>query len=225
MPLYERVRSSVTNPFASFRIYEIIIAIVCISIPLLLMTFDTDTYYPKRVSPIMVEEIKSNMASDTTFIIIPKDRLGFRYSISDYVYSSNSYLFGMLLCIGAMLFIFNGAVYYKSQHTLQLSRKGKWYNVILGVSLLGIICTSHRDAELLHYIFAILFFFGNAVVIGLFYNKNDKKKSIFMSLLTILFLSLSIFIDSITLLWSEWLSLTVIGIHLILESRAKNNQE
>jgi hypothetical protein len=49
---------------------------------------------------------------------ICKDKWGFRLSLSDYVYSSNSYIFGMLYTMAAMLFIFNGAVYFKSQKRL-----------------------------------------------------------------------------------------------------------
>lgn len=215
------MREKLSDPFKTFKVYEIVIAIVCISIPAILRLFDSDTYYPKKVPSTKIELLKNEVLNDTIFSIIPKDKMGFRESISDYVYSSNSFLFGMLLCIGAMLFIFNGAIYFKSQHVLQLNSKGKWYNVILGLSLLGVICTPHRDIEFFHYFFAIIFFFGNALVIGLFFNKRDKKKRIVMSVLTIAFLALSIFDTGITLLWSEWLSLSVIGIHLILESQLK----
>ena len=216
------IKDKLTDPLATFKVYEIIIAVVCICIPLILKIFDSDTYYPKKVSVLKIEEIKSPSLAQTDSIrLIAKDRLGFRESISDYVYSSQSYLFGMLLCVAAMLFIFNGVLYFKSQDTLRLNSNGKWYNVILGLALLGVICTPHRNAIIPHYCFAVIFFLGNALVIGLFHTREDRIKSIVIAVLTFILICLSIFIPTITLLWSEWLSLSVIGIHLILESRSK----
>jgi hypothetical membrane protein len=217
-----RIIKKMTDPLASFKIFEITIAVVCICIPLILKLFDSDVYYPKKVSVLKYEEIKQpSLAKIDSIRLIKKDRLGFRESISDYVYSTTGYLFGMLLCVAAMLFLFNGVLYFKNQDTLTLSSRGKWYNVILGLALLGVVCTPHRNATIPHYFFAAIFFLGNAVIIGIFHTSKERIKSIVMAILTVVLIGLSFFIDSITLLWSEWLSLSVIGIHLILESRSK----
>ncbi|MES1214946.1 MAG: hypothetical protein ABUT20_05480 [Bacteroidota bacterium] len=219
----QKVKRRLEDPFKTFKAYERIIAAVCISIPLILRIYDKDIFYPVKVKLVASDNLTDAVPK------IEKDWLGFRLSISDYAYSLNSYLFGMLLCIAAMLFIFNGAVYFKSQRSLSLNSKGKWYNVILGISLLGVICCPHRDWQILHYIFAAIFFFGNAIVTIVFHNKDDKKKSITMGILTVIFLLLAFLDDHFkligghfTIFWGEWFSLTVIGIHLILESRLVN---
>lgn len=248
-----KIREQLGDPLKTFRVYEIIIAIICIGLPAILRLYDSDKVYPVKVkflhtgiitdsaSNIIKDRVlpltgnvtgiinKSNTCSCDSILpvsamdsmqIIDKDRWCFRTSISDYAYSTNSYLFGMLLCIAAMLFIFNGAVYFKSQRSLNVNNKGKWYNVILGLSLLGVISCPHRDWPHLHYLFAMIFFFGNALVIGIFHNKKDRIKSITMAILTGGFLVLTLFkSETFTLFWGEWLSLTVIGLHVILEAR------
>ncbi len=147
------IRKRLEDPLKMFKVYERIIAVVCICLPAVLRLYEKDTWYPQRVQVLKLDEINNSAyaAARDSIRLIPKDHLGFRTTISDYVYSSNSFLFGMLLCIAAMLFVFNGAVYFKSQRSLRLSKKGKWYNIVLGISLLGVICTPHRDWVYLHY--------------------------------------------------------------------------
>lgn len=141
----------------------------------------------------------------------------FRPSISNYVYMSRSYIYGMLLCIAAMLFIFNGAVYYKNEQHLRISWHGQWYNVVLGLSLIGVICFPHIEHPALHYFFAGVFFLGNAVVTGAFYKDKDRKKSLALAALTVIAFPLA-FAHVISLLAAEWLSLFVIGVHFILST-------
>ncbi len=199
------LKKTIEDPLKTFKSYERLVAAVCISLPAILRLFDRDALYPAGV----------NSGGNP----IEKDWLGFRLCISDYVYSSNAQLFGMLLCMAAMLFIFNGAVYYRSQKQLRVNSKGKWYNVILGVALLGVICTPFRDYSNIHLGFAILFFFGNAAVIIAFHRKKNRIKSIVMGILTAVFLIMpKLHVNHFTLFWGEWCSLTVIGIHMILES-------
>lgn len=167
--------------------FERFIAVFCILMPLILLLADGGPQQP------------------------------FRPSISNYVYMKRSYLYGMLLCIAAMLFIYNGVVYYKNEPRLNISWNGQWYNIVLGVSLIGVIIFPHLERPVLHYIFAGLFFVGNAVVAGLFYKDKDKKKSIALALLTIMAFPLA-FAKIISLLAAEWLSLVVIGVHFILST-------
>ena len=222
MTFAQNVKKQLQDPFKTFRLYEILIAVICILVPAILRLCDTDRVYPEKVKSIYTDSVKTSlpMMAQDSIRLIPKDRFGFRLSISDYVYSSNSYVFGMLLCMAAMLFIFNGAVYFRSEHPLRLNSRGKWYNVILGLSLFGVICFPHRDLTRLHYIFASLFFFGNALVIGLYHHKRNRLISITMSVLTVVFLLLSISLKPLTLLWGEWLSLTVIAVHFMLEAKS-----
>jgi len=148
------------------------------------------------------------------------DRFGFQSSVSAYVYMPHSYIFGMLLCMAAMLFIFNGAVYFRNEepHKLDLNPKGKWYNLALGLALMMIIVLPCHDYVVAHDIFAGLFFLGNAFVIGFFHAPKNRVPSIALALLTVASM-VPWALHVTTLFYSEWLSLIVIGIHFILEAR------
>lgn len=187
MDIVKNIKHKLADPLSSFKYFERLIAVFCNLIPLLLWLTDGKTSH------------------------------AFRPSISNYVYMENSYVFGMLLCIAAMLFIFNGAVYYKSEQHMHISWHGQWYNVVLGVSLMGVICFPHLQYPIPHFIFAGIFFFGNAIVTGIFYKDKDKKKSIFLAILTVAALPLA-FIHVISLLVAEWISLFAIGVHFVLST-------
>lgn len=148
---------------------------------------------------------------------------GFRVSISDYVYMSDSYIYGMLLCMAAMLFIFNGAVYFRNADRFGLRQEGTWYNVILGVSLLGIILFPHRQYVLIHYFFGGVFFLGNAVVIGVFHAPKDRVLSIVLAVITVTAIAVHYIFGLISLLTGEWISLIVIALHFIMQSNQISN--
>ena len=139
--------------------------------------------FPRKIERVLKTPLKTFIIFEriiaSVCILIPvilklydKDCPRFRYSISKYAYMSNSYIYGMLLCMAAMLFIFNGAVYFKSEADLKLDKNGKWYNVVLGISLIGVILFPPLKYVLLHRIFGAIFFMGNAFVIGFFQKKN-----------------------------------------------------
>lgn len=143
---------------------------------------------------------------------------GFRPSISDYVYMPRSYIFGMLLTVGAMLFIYNGAVYFNNERVFGLNSAGKWYNVVLGLSLIGIILLPYKQHVALHYSFAGIFFVGNALVTAFFHRPQFAVLSIALAVLTLVAIVLHFWGGFLSLLAAEWISLTVIGIHFILEA-------
>jgi hypothetical protein len=145
---------------------------------------------------------------------------GFRESISDYVYMSDSYIYGMLLCMAAMLMIFNGAVYFRNENVMGLPRAGKWYNVILGLSLLGVILFPHRQYVVIHYFFGGVFFLGNAVVTALFSYAKDRVVSVVLAVLTVVAIGLH-YVGLWSLLAGEWVSLGVIAAHFIMQSRTQ----
>lgn len=187
------MRSSLSDSLLTFKYFERFIALFCILIPFLLRAADTG---PDK---------------------------GFRSSISDYVYMPHSYVFGMLMCIAAMLFVFNGAVYYKNEQHMHISWHGQWYNIVLGLSLIGVICFPYKAYGILHFSFAAIFFAGNAVVTGLFYKDKDKKKSIALAILTLAAIPFAIF-HKISVLAAEWVSLSVIGIHFVLTTLEMDRQ-
>lgn len=188
-----KVRGNLADPLLTFKYFERFIAVFCCIIPLLLWLADGGIGH------------------------------SFRPSISNYVYMDHSYLFGMLLCIAAMLFIFNGAVYYKNEQYMHISWHGQWYNVVLGLSLIGVICFPHEQYLAPHFFFAGLFFLGNAVVTCAFYKDKDKRLSITLSILTVAAVPFA-FAHVISLLVVEWISLVVIGIHFILSTIGMNQQ-
>ena len=145
------------------------------------------------------------------------DNHPFRFSISDYVHMPRNYIFGMMLCMPAMLFIFNGAVYFHNENEVNgLKRSGKWYNIILGLALLGVILFPSAPGFLyyLHIGFAVIFFVGNAVVALVVHDEENHKSGILLAILTVIsFAVMLIFKNSISMLCAEWVSLAVIGIH------------
>lgn len=187
MQIIKTLKTKLADPLLTFKYFQRFTAFFCIIIPLILWL--TDGSLPHSYRP----------------------------SISNYVYMGHSYVFGMLLCIAAMLFIFNGAVYYKNEQYMEISKNGQWYNVVLGLSLLGVICFPHLQYPIPHFTFAGIFFLGNAVVTGIFYKDKDKKKSIALAILMVAALPLA-FTNVISVLVAEWISLTIIGIHFVLST-------
>lgn len=168
----------------TFRTFELILAAVCITIPLLLRLADFSNPH-------------------------------FRCSISAYFDVHHAYFFGMLLCIPAMLFIFNGAVYFRRELPRLYDEKGKWYNVILGFSLLMVICFNCEGYIIIHIIFAVIFFFGNAAVMAFGHHERDHiRLRVILALITVLAIVLGKIFH--LLFWGEWISLVVIGIHFIM---------
>lgn len=187
MNIVSSIKVKLADPLLTFRYFERLIAIFCNLMPLILWQADGGTHHP------------------------------FRGSISNYVYMSHSYVFGMLMCVAAMLFIFNGAVYYKSEKHMHISWHGQWYNIVLGLSLIGVICFPHLQYPIPHFTFAGIFFIGNAVVTGIFYKDKDKKKSIALAILTVAAIPFA-FTHVISILVAEWVSLFAIGMHFVLST-------
>ena len=192
MTPFEKIKRELQDPFRSFRILEIIIASICITLPLWLYLIDT------------ADSLRSKC---------------FRGSISDYVNMTRSYFFGMFMCIAAMLFIVNGAVYFKREERLHLNKAGKWYNVILGVCLMLVICFHHEDWPKTHLTFAISFFVGNALVMAFFHDKKYRFISLTLALSTLIVFAILKWLKvNQWVFWAEWLSLALIGIHQILQA-------
>jgi hypothetical protein len=162
---------------------------------------------------------------------ICKDKFGFRMSISDYVYATNSYLFGMLYMMAALLFIYNGIVYVKQKELLNIQRRGSWFNVFIGLSLIGVILNPASKNCFLHNLFSFLFFGINVLVI-LFLSKPKETRlfratRIVMGILvlaTILIWAAKV-LDHFTLLWAEWVSLFIIAAYLIMMAASQLKYE
>ncbi len=153
-------------------------------------------------------------------------------SISAYVGITDSFIFGALLSIGAMLFIANGLVYW-DEHKKQIEFGGRsrgYINVILGIALQGVVLFPCTRLPNPHYFFAITFFAGCAFATILRNKKKTKHKIMDYSiagvmvagfvllLLKELFHLKGWFFEWINLFGAESVGLWVIGIDFILVS-------
>ena len=130
-----------------------------------------------------------------------------RDSISAYYDMEQNQVFYIPLTVAAMLFIINGTV--KHQH---------FYNTFLGVALAGALLFNHEDAGLLHGIFGVAFFGGNAAVIVLYTSREERWfKALLVAVIALAMAGCFIF-GWFTFFWAEALSLALIGLHYILES-------
>lgn len=133
-----------------------------------------------------------------------------RSSISNYAYSSMNHLFATLLTIAGTMFIFNGTAY-----------NSRWYNIALGLSLIGVALTPHYDFPILHYTFAAIFFLGSMAVMVLFSSKEQLKLKIYFSAIVFLALLGHFIFKTYSLFWAEWIGILPICIHYLGESTGK----
>ena len=133
-----------------------------------------------------------------------------RPSISNYAYSSMNHLFATLLTIAGTMFIFNGTAY-----------NSRWYNIVLGLSLIGVALTPHYDFPILHYAFASLFFLGSIVVMIVFSSKEQKPLKVYFGSLIIIGLLGHFWCNFYSLFWAEWIGMLPITIHYLGESTGK----
>lgn len=133
-----------------------------------------------------------------------------RTSISNYAYSNLSYLFATLLSIAATMFIFNGTAY-----------NSRWYNIILGCSLIGVALTPHQNLPVLHYFFASLFFLGSVFCMIFFSSKSQRNLKLIAGAIIIIGLIGHFWFKWYSLFWAEWIGILPICIHYIGESLGK----
>ncbi|MEO5893687.1 MAG: DUF998 domain-containing protein [Ferruginibacter sp.] len=240
------------DPLKSFRTLQMIIAIICILIPAILKTFDDDEFYPEQVKLITPAEMDTFLSAgqiaslqknfeyrrktqevgqDTGWTMqihssqkVPKIRFGFRQSVSDYVYGSNSYLFGLLYCMAAMLYIFNGVVYLNMHEDLKIQKNGNLYNIIIGLCLIGVVLYPHHVDKFRHNLFSFLFFILNIFVM-IFFAKPDESMTFKIARITMGLLTLGVLLTwlcfhPVSLLWAEWISLSIISSYLFLMAKS-----
>ena len=162
-----------------------------------------------------------------------KDPCGFRESLSHYALSSNSWLFGMLYTMAALMFIYNGVVHWKMKTAiaqqgntkrLKLMSSETKYNLIIGSSLILVILNpldTHPTSHITpHIVFSVLFFVANLTMIVFYPNKYESRLPLRVRIiLMIMFAAVMAFlalIEVISVLYVEWITLTFIAIHLIL---------
>jgi len=153
-----------------------------------------------------LERILAAVCIATPALLILGDNGSVRDSISAYYDMKKSVLFYVPLSVAFMLFVVNGVI-----------KEKMFYNTVLGVALAGLVLFNHDDFTTIHFLFAGVFFLGNAAVIVIF---TPKKELWFKILLVaIIVTALAAWgLKVISLFWAEWISLAIIGWHYILES-------
>ncbi len=174
---------------------EIFIALICICIPIILRIADSKN-----------------------------KQKGFRSSISAYIEMERRHIFGMVFTIAAMLFIYNGVINLDAGFQEQIYQVNFWqergYNILLGMALFGVLLFPYNVYPKIHYTFAVLFFIGCMLVIAFVHDKEDTLISYIIAAVSILALLAHLINKKwINLFWAEWMALTVIGIHFILEAK------
>lgn len=151
-------------------------------------------------------------------VLIPAGLLLFsgevRDSISAYYDMNNSEWFYVPITTAALLFVVNGVV--KRAHP---------YNWMLGLALLLVLLFDHENAtSSIHYVGAVLFFAGNAIVMLLFADTDLERRLRWplVGVITAAMLAWGVF-DWFTLFFAEWLSLSVIALHFFINSAQGRN--
>lgn len=132
-----------------------------------------------------------------------------RASISDYAYSSVSILYVMLITIAGTLFINNSIT------------TGKWYNAVLGVCLLGVALTPHKEYPILHYTFAAWFFAWSVFVMIYYSSAKQRAFKIVAGAVIVLAMLGGLAFNWWSILIGEWIGLVPICVHFIGETYNK----
>jgi hypothetical protein len=130
-----------------------------------------------------------------------------RKSISNYAYSDKSEWYCTLVTIGAMMFILNYVI--NKKHS---------YNLIVGLSLLGVCLTPHIEYAVLHYTFAAIFFGTSLLAIPLSSSQKNKEYKYMIVAITLTILALHFTTKTYSLLVAEWVALLPIVTHFIIKS-------
>ena len=122
-------------------------------------------------------------------------------------------IYVFLLTLAAMLFIVNGTIYNR-----------KWYNIVLGISLTGVVLLPHLDFSFFHYAFAVLFFLGSTIFILWFSKMMNRWIKISIGISIISALAAHFIFGFISLLAAEWIAFAIIALHYILESYKRSEE-
>lgn len=143
-------------------------------------------------------------------IILMASTWEIRPSISDYAYSELPFLLPTLLSLSGALFMYNGVF-----------NKDKWYNIVLGICLIGVGLTPHLDFPILHYIFTGAFFVGSALVMIIYSSAKQRPIKIIAGFIMVIVIALSFFFNLFSVFLAEWIGIFPIAIHFIGESLNK----
>lgn len=131
-----------------------------------------------------------------------------RGSISSYHDVAHPEAYFLPLAVAAMLFVVNGVL-----------KSGHWYNSVLGTSLFVLLAFDHDGTSRdLHLVGAAGFFVGNVAVMALASRGKNPAQVVSLATTVLAVVGLCALTDWFTVFWAEWVSLTVIAAHYILDT-------
>lgn len=140
----------------------------------------------------------------TPLVLIAFDGPAPKDSISAYHDSSTPEAFYVPLAAGAMLFFVNGLV-----------RDGHWYNLALGVGLLGVVLFDKDNVPFVHAFCALGFFGMGALTMLVF----STSKSAELKLVAVGGIVAAVALWPLaSLFWAEWVAMAIIAAHYVVDS-------
>ena len=137
-----------------------------------------------------------------------------RTSISNYAYSNHSQIFVGLLTFAGSMLIVDGC-------KDDLITRNKWYSIVLGLSLIGVAITPHKDFLILHYSFAGIFFIGSLFAMILFSSPKQRLLKMIFGLVIIISMLGHFAFNWYSLLVAEWIGMLPIIINYMGENNNK----
>lgn len=134
-----------------------------------------------------------------------------RSSISNYAYSDFNFIFVSFLTFAGSMLIVDGC-------KDDLITRNKWYSIILGLSLVGVSVTPHKDYAFVHYTFAGIFFIGSYIAMILFSSPKQRPTKMFLGLAILLSLTGHFLFNWYSLFYAEWIGIIPIVINFTGEN-------
>ena len=159
---------------------------------------------------VQLERVLAAILVFTPLLLLRVDNApgGIRGSISAYHDVVEPAAFYVPLTLAAMLFVVNGVL-----------KEGHWYNWLVGSFLAVLVVFDHDGAtKYPHFMGAIGFFVGNVAVM-IWFSKN-KPPALIGALVATIVASIALWLvtDWFTLFWAEWVSLTIVAAHYVLDT-------
>lgn len=147
------------------------------------------------------------------FLLIPLVLIfvqgGVLKSISEYA-NYSPMTFALSLSLAAAIFIYDGVSY-----------ETRWYNIYVGMALIGVVLFINHLFPIIHYTFAGIFFLGS--LFNMVYFSSNKQRFIksIVAFGVLFGMAGHYFFGWYSLFWAEWIGMVPISIHYILEITGK----
>ena len=130
-------------------------------------------------------------------------------SISDYA-DKIPLTFSYLLTLSGVLFFYDGYV-----------DRRRWFNIVIGASLFGVVLFSNTDYPIIHYSFALIFFLGSIFNMIKFSSKKRRVFKIIISIFIIVAMLGHYVFDLYSLFFAEWIGMLPISLHYVFKLHNK----